>query len=431
MDALSRACSISLYALAILALSCSVHGGRDGDTAGDPDSFEGETPADTWDFDATDLPHEDASVEDTPDSGTGDAYSCFDSSDLVIDASGWEVVSFAPDRPGRDCGTNCRQVSFAEYDVWTPNYEVWGNYLALNVMSETSPVVKQVIIIDLVSLDHYILAETMTEPLGEIVSWIDIYGDRAVYLYTINWWDSSLVLFDINDGSEVLLPDTTTYSVYGYTQMDCNWAVYEHHYGDYEQQLILFDLNNGERQVIPTLTGWGLEPQINAGRIAYQDNYAGFTNIGVFDIETGTVIWSLEGAWDKYAPSIYGDIVVWGDTRNGGWIDNPTNGDIFMVDLSTGVVSPVCDHPASQNFPYIWGKWVAWADFRDDPIYPNNPTAASERNIYVKNIDTGEERQVSSMSGKEELPKVFENRVYFLAKDDAEVVSVFEVALVE
>ena len=58
---------------------------------------------------------------------------------------------------------------------------------------------------------------------------------------------------------------------------------------------------------------------------------------------------------DQTQPAIWGNIIVWKDTRNG-------NDDIYMYDINTGKESPVVTDPAEQSNPAIEGNYIVWED---------------------------------------------------------------------
>jgi len=58
------------------------------------------------------------------------------------------------------------------------------------------------------------------------------------------------------------------------------------------------------------------------------------------------------------SPAIYGDIVVWNDTRNG-------NRDIYGYNLSTEEEFSVTADPHDQSWPVIYEDIVLWDDERN------------------------------------------------------------------
>ncbi len=76
-------------------------------------------------------------------------------------------------------------------------------------------------------------------------------------------------------------------------------------------------------------------------------------------------------------PDIYRDTVVWTDFRNG-------NADIYAYSFSNGTEWAVCTHPAHQAKPSIDGDRIAWQDYRN-----------GDYDIYMLNISTGEQARLS------------------------------------
>lgn len=98
---------------------------------------------------------------------------------------------------------------------------------------------------------------------------------------------------------------------------------------------------------------------------------------------------------DKRNPDIDGNIIVWEDWTNayqdqGGWWRNP---DIYMMDLSTGVVQPVTTNDSDQYSPVVSGNRVFWQDFRN-----NN------WDIYMKDLTTGLETRVTNNIAHQSWP---------------------------
>ena len=90
---------------------------------------------------------------------------------------------------------------------------------------------------------------------------------------------------------------------------------------------------------------------------------------------------------DQYGPAVSGNIIVWGDDRNG-------NRDIYMYDLSTSTETQITTDPANQWNPAVSGDITVWQDYRNrnDDIYmaelsfSPTPSDAIEKTENVKSI---------------------------------------------
>jgi PGF-pre-PGF domain-containing protein len=78
----------------------------------------------------------------------------------------------------------------------------------------------------------------------------------------------------------------------------------------------------------------------------------------MYDISTSTEIQITTNESGKADPAIYGDRIVWVDTRNGG-IENT---DIYMYDLSTFKETQISTNNSQELSPEIYGNRIVWVD---------------------------------------------------------------------
>ena len=71
---------------------------------------------------------------------------------------------------------------------------------------------------------------------------------------------------------------------------------------------------------------------------------------------------------------------------------------------------------------------VIYSDCRDDPENYEE-CWDSEWDIYMKDITTGEETQLTDLAGPETAEAVWESRIYFIKSDLEEILSIFEISL--
>ncbi|MBP3962755.1 hypothetical protein [Paenibacillus lignilyticus] len=105
---------------------------------------------------------------------------------------------------------------------------------------------------------------------------------------------------------------------------------------------------------------------------------------------------------------ISGNFVVWSDLRNektplgdlGSY--DAANADIFLYNLSTREERQLTTDPSAQINPKIWGNYIVWMDNATDAIkeYP------SHWQLVLYNIDTGEQKTITSESGGHTNPDI-------------------------
>jgi beta propeller repeat protein len=126
--------------------------------------------------------------------------------------------------------------------------------------------------------------------------------------------------------------------------------------------------------------------------------------------------------------------IVWRDGRNDPSSDptfHPANSDIFGMQLPDGDSEPLCLDPSDQMFPDIFGNLVVWEDWRnaDDPHDIN--AFGMNVDIYMLDLETRVEQQVTSLPGPERNPRIWGHRVFFVAQDLIGQDAVFMVDLEE
>lgn len=105
---------------------------------------------------------------------------------------------------------------------------------------------------------------------------------------------------------------------------------------------------------------------------------------------------------------ISGNFVVWSDLRNEitpiGELGSHdvANADVFLYDLTSGEERQLTTDPSAQINPKIWGNYVVWMDNASDTIkeYP------SHWQIILYDIKTGEQKAISSGSGGHTDPDI-------------------------
>lgn len=111
-------------------------------------------------------------------------------------------------------------------------------------------------------------------------------------------------------------------------------------------------------------------PSIYKNKIVYQRHPiesvcdCGFREIWLYDLKTkrSTLISRQEGTTDTY-PKIYKDKIVWQDDRNG------SDYDIYLYDLKTNKEIQITNHPWNQDIPDVYENTLIWREFSTGSIF--------------------------------------------------------------
>ena len=100
-----------------------------------------------------------------------------------------------------------------------------------------------------------------------------------------------------------------------------------------------------------------------------------------------------------------GDNLVWSDKRNG-------NADIFIYNIKTNKESQVTDNKKDQIYPRLFGNKVVWHDNRNLESYSaDNPIIFPNWDIYSYDILKNNEESLVSASQTQYYPAIWENFV--------------------
>jgi beta propeller repeat protein len=122
---------------------------------------------------------------------------------------------------------------------------------------------------------------------------------------------------------------------------------------------------------------------------------------------TETLITTLNNGMDHRLPKIYGDQIVWQDSISGSDI-----GIVYVYNITSGVETQVSDTTDYNYNPAIYGNNVVWTDCGS---YNSciNPFTLSQSNsiIYLYNISSGITTQISDGSSWQDYPAIYGNRI--------------------
>ncbi len=137
-------------------------------------------------------------------------------------------------------------------------------------------------------------------------------------------------------------------------------------------------------------------------------------NVVLHQISTGISTYLTDEDTRQFAPAIHGDVVVWSDLRNGQLFASGgyVNTDIYMHRISTGEETQLTSEEHDQEYPTVHGKWVAWTDLRFGIRSASG--IPDTTNVFVYNLETGEEKQVTFGEGYHEcMPRIFGDKLIY------------------
>ncbi len=345
--------------------------------------------------DADDISAEDAESTPTDDSsGTDGEADSFDA-DIGLDATDEDAVGDAGDceylgvqvecdpwtpdyepppgwePPVVDCGPGCRQVSWGAY-----RFSVWDRRAVM--MRD-----RRILALNLDTLEH--------QPLYCEHAPIEVPRVGAV-------WPDLVAALSISAGGE-----STVYSrdltVPG--EVGC----------DDVAEFRLADQTLGSDRLLVEFRAPS-EPLPGAGCSGLDvDQLEAFGTRGAFvmrDADCWTYLFALDlttGAVRRYDGSPGGLFIsnVWEDQ-----VALATPGEVYLVDLDTGVRTNLSDDPADQTLPALHEHRVAWEEFRHAAAgFGHSPVF----DVYVHDLATGEDRRVTSDTTARYPPRIFGNAV--------------------
>jgi len=206
---------------------------------------------------------------------------------------------------------------------------------------------------------------TFTDIANNAGSVLDIYHDKIAY----SCWrenQDSVCLYDLSTESETIISHKQISEI----QVGDNQVVYTYSNWDANKfELYVYDINSQQEEMIDS--GQNL-----SGIDIYGDNlvYANYTDevtgddIYIYNL-TQKHLNVLNIADDQFSPAIYGSSVVYEDYRNG-------NGEIYVYNIETQNEKRLTTQAGNQTYPRIYGNNVIYRSGQNnrDLIYYNLST---------------------------------------------------------
>ena len=198
-----------------------------------------------------------------------------------------------------------------------------------------------------------------------------------------------------NQMNPSLVSDTLVYDDCPLPYQPCTLKAYNFSNGDLYQ--VAGDVEYNDRQSGIRRTDGATVVWVGGDRMAL--HASSLSNNSVTDLP-GTAI----------ETAVWGNVVAWADARNSR-PNSPANGDIYMLDLSSGKEIAVSKHEFDQSYPATNGKVIVWQDSR----HAGAPSFNTD--IYGYDIAAGKEFVAANTANSELTPAISGNTVVWVSID--------------
>lgn len=143
-------------------------------------------------------------------------------------------------------------------------------------------------------------------------------------------------------------------------------------------------------------------------RIIWDDDRNGNWDIYMYNISTQNETRITSNASDQTCPVIFGDMIAWEDYRNG---NGDKNSDIYIYNISTHKETQITANEALQEKPFFYKDRIVWMDSRNGGIIAGYGKLAGNWDIYMYNLSTAQETQISNNEFAQMYPDIYEDRI--------------------
>ena len=225
-----------------------------------------------------------------------------------------------------------------------------------------------------------------------------IWGDLLVWEDYRNWV-SDVYCYNFSNGEEKQITndfyDQFNPEIWG------KWIVWE---DDRNGDLDIFGYCIESNTEVPVYSGFGdqMGPCVWGDRAVWysQEYYGGPASVVYCDLDDMVPHIISENGKN---PSLYQDLVVWEDTRNG-----EDNTDIYLFNITSGEERHLTADSSCQRYPEIYGHMVVYEDYRK----------GSPR-IWVYDLETGSERPLGGGEAEGETPSLCGDWAAWLSRGDS------------
>jgi len=150
-------------------------------------------------------------------------------------------------------------------------------------------------------------------------------------------------------------------------------------------------------------------------------------DVFLLDLKTGEVQQITADEHAQTEPRIYGDIIVWLDTRHEAQNRYPHYYDVYAYDLNTNQERRLTStNSIMEQSLGISGNFVVWSDSRYASLTSEGDYRQHDNNeIYVYNLTTDQEKRITTYPGNDCHPVIEDGRIVWLREWEAREADIF------
>ncbi|MFO8073900.1 MAG: hypothetical protein R6V85_18720 [Polyangia bacterium] len=349
----------------------------------------------------------------------GDADTDADTDDNCADPG--DIFDWQPLPEGYDCGPGCRQLTFETVNS-VMGWSTDGRYLSCTL--DPNPEIQAILVDTQNNCWTYLSHPKYDNPrwlYSDVCDGKVAFGarhtDSSIHKHTIAYFDIANTTACVVQEME---QDPESEELY-YKELSLSGSnmVYETmHLGGDDGQLFRYAISNSQTAPI-TDNGIMLAKTRTNGEYAVWEDLTDQLNIEIFAhrISTSTT-WNLtDHLSDQFSPQMDGTRVVWTDLRNGDgeYWGSYENADIYMYDFANDSLTRITDGEWVKYRPDISGDRIVWQDYRACD-QPNNVEDFSQVDIWMHDLATGEDHQITTLDGAETGPLIAGGKVFFFKR---------------
>lgn len=189
--------------------------------------------------------------------------------------------------------------------------------------------------------------------------------------------------------------------------------------------LYTYNLSTSRESPFPINGTMPYHPSIYGNRIVWGDLISTNTDsnecsyllpvIYMYDLSTSKQT-QVSGSHAAMSPAIYGDRIVWMDSRNSGkwdYMDSTVNWNIYTYNISTSKETRLFSNKSMKMFPAIYKDKIVWMDSRNGGT-GNYWNLTGNWDIYMYNLSTHKGAQITTDPSSQMYPTIYEDTIVWI-----------------